>query len=88
MPSPRGHPATKSRAQRKLPETTPESPSSGKLPGLGATAGVGPQGAAGFLHAHFGVSKMGGYDLLRPFVSRLHSSCEMPSGAGPHHEYW
>ena len=63
MPGPRGHPTTKSRAQRTLPETTLKSPSSGKLPGLGATAGVGPQGAAGVLNAHFGVSKMGGYDL-------------------------
>ena len=52
-----------SRAQRKDHKITPKSTDLGNEPGLGAIAGVGHRGAAGLRNAHFGVSKMGGYDL-------------------------
>ena len=63
MPNPRDHPVTNSRAQRKDHKITPKSTDLGNEPGLGAIAGVGHRGAAGLRNAHFGVSKMGWYDL-------------------------
>ena len=60
---PRDHHANTSRAQRKGHKITTKSTYLGNEPGLGAIAGVGHRGAAGLLKAHFGVYKMGGYDL-------------------------